>query len=278
VRHVRFFTPLAAAVGLAALLSYAGNGVAARTAPPAAPLAAVAAVAAVAATATGTATASTAGTSTPAPTGTVMASGSGAGTTAALWAGLPTRTRVKSGTPGDPVNIAFEGTQSQIMAAFQRISWVKADPLSVRDDIRLAKAFLAHRSYPTAPVSNLYLFNRPEDIAVEHELGSVSTRHHARFWDTGRQDAGTHMELWIGDCSEDTNVEPLRKHGIIVGTTHHIDPNLDRERDYIFALMKKAGLISGLVIEPGMGRTTNGRNAGGDPFYTDGRVDLVLLK
>jgi len=275
VRHVRFFTPLAAAVGLTALLSYAGNGVAARTAPTAAPLVAAAAGAA---TATGTATASRAGTPAPAPTGTVMASGSGAGATAALWGGVPTRTRVKSGTPGDPVNIAFEGTQSQIMAAFEKIGWVKADPLSVRDDIRLAKAFLAHQSYPTAPVSNLYLFNRPEDIAVEHELGSVSTRHHARFWDTGRQDAGTHMELWIGDCSEDTNVEPLRKHGIIVGTTHHIDPNLDRERDYIFALMKKASVISSLVIEPGMGRTTNGRNAGGDPFSTDGRVDLILLK
>jgi len=275
VRHVRFFTPLAAAVGLTALLSYAGNGVAARTAPTAAPLVAAAAGAA---TATGTATASRAGTPAPAPTGTVMASGSGAGATAALWGGVPTRTRVKSGTPGDPVNIAFEGTQSQIMAAFEKIGWVKADPLSVRDDIRLAKAFLAHQSYPTAPVSNLYLFNRPEDIAVEHELGSVSTRHHARFWDTGRQDAGTHMELWIGDCSEDTNVEPLRKHGIIVGTTHHIDPNLDRERDYIFALMKKAGVVSSLVIEPGMGRTTNGRNAGGDPFSTDGRVDLIILK
>jgi len=269
VRHVRFFTPLAAAIGLAALLSYAGNAVAARTAPTVAPLAAVA---------MGTATVSTAGTSTPAPIGTVMVSGSGAGATASLWAGLPTRTRVKSGTPGDPVNIAFEGTQPQIMAAFQRIGWVKADPLSLHNDIQLAKAFLAHRSYSTAPVSNLYLFNRPEDVAVEHELGSVSRRHHARLWDTGRQDAGTHMELWIGDCSQDTNVEPLRRHGIIVGTTHHIDPNLDRERDYIFALMKKAGVISSLVIEPGMGPTTNGRNAGGDPFSTDGRVDLIILK
>ncbi len=274
MRHVRFFTPLAAATGLALLLSYAGNGVATRTAPTGAPLIA----AANAATAVAVPTASTAGTPTPGPTQTVMASGSGAGATAALWAGLPTRTRVKSGTLGDPVNIAFEGTQSQITAAFQKIGWVEADPLSLHNDVRLARAFLAHRSYPTAPVSNLYLFNRPEDIAVEHELGSVSKRHHARFWDTGRQDAGTHKELWIGDCSQDTNVEPLRKHGIIVGTTHHIDPNLDRERDYIFGLMKGAGLISGLVIEPGMGRTTNGRNAGGDPFSTDGRVDLIILK
>jgi len=266
VRHVRFFTPLAAATGLALLLSYTGNGVAARAVPTGAPLV------------VGTATASTAGTPTPGPTRTVMASGSGAGATASLWSGLPTRTRVKAGTPGDPVNIAFEGTQSQITAAFQKIGWVEADPLSLHNDVRLARAFLAHRSYPTAPVSNLYLFNRPEDIAVEHELGSVSKRHHARFWDTGRQDAGTHKGLWIGDCSQDTNVEPLRKHGIIVGTTHHIDPNLDRERDYIFGLMKGASLISGLVIEPGMGPTTNGHNAGGDPFSTDGRVDLIILK
>ncbi len=276
MRHVRFFTPLIAAMGLTALAGYSGVGVGARATSPAVATATGAATAM--STATAGSTASTAGTPTLGPTQTVMASESGAGATASLWAGLPTRTRVKSGTPGDPVNIAFEGTQPQIMAAFQKIGWVKADPLSLRDDIRLARAFLAHRSYPTAPVSNLYLFNRPEDVAVEHELGSVSKRHHARFWDTGRQDAGTHKELWIGDCSQDTNVEPLRKHGIIVGTTHHIDPNLDRERDYIFGLMKGAGLVGSLVIEPGMGRTTNGRNAGGDPFSTDGRVDLIILK
>ena len=52
------------------------------------------------------------------------------------WTNLPARTHTHSGTLGDPVNIAFEGSRSQILAAFKAIGWVQADPLSARDDVR----------------------------------------------------------------------------------------------------------------------------------------------
>src|SRR5579871_4274106 len=174
------------------------------------------------------------------------------------WSGLPVRTTTHSHIAGDPINVGFEGSRAMILAAFTKIGWVQADPLSARDDARLAEDAILHRSYPTAPVSRLYLFGRQEDFAVEHELGSVSRRDHARFWDTGRQDLATHLELWIGDASRDIGIKALLRHHISIGTTHKIDGNLDAERSLIVTAMQQAGLVAAVVMEPGIGPTSNG--------------------
>lgn len=194
------------------------------------------------------------------------------------WSGLPVRTTTHGGVPGDPVNIAVEGSRAAIVAAFGKIGWLRADPLSPADDLRLARDAILHRRYPRAPVSNLYLFGRAEDFAVEHEIGSISRRDHARFWDTGRRDRATGLELWIGDASRDIAVKILFRHHHPVGTTHRIDGNVDAERNLIVSALRGAGLVATVAMEPGMGRTINGVNGGGDRFYTDGRVALVALK
>jgi len=199
-------------------------------------------------------------------------------TPAPPWAGLPVRTTTHGGTLGDPVNVALEGSQADILAAFGKIGWVRADPLSPKNDIKLAEAAVLRRSYPTAPVSNLYLFKRAEDFAVEHELGSVARRDHARFWDTRRRDPATGLQLWIGDASRDIGIKVLLRHKAPVGTTHKIDANLDAERGLIVAALKAANVVSTTVVEQGIGPTTDGRNGGGDRFYTDGKVDLIVLK
>lgn len=193
------------------------------------------------------------------------------------WSGLPMRPATHSGVAGDPINVGIEGSRAALLTAFHKIGWVQADPLSAGHDIHLAEAALLHRLYPTAPVSRLYLFGRPEDLAVERELGSVSRRDHARFWDTHRLDPVTHLELWIGDASRDVAVEVLRRHHIPIGTTHRIDPNVDAERDRIVSALRAAGLVRAVVMEPGIGRTENGRNGGGDRFFTDGRVAVIVL-
>lgn len=165
-----------------------------------------------------------------------------------------------------------------VIAAFARIGWVQADPLNVRDDVHLAEAAMFKRLYPRAPVSHLYLFNRPEDFAVERELGSVARRDHARFWDTGRTDPKTHLELWIGDASKDVAIKILFRHNVPIGTTHRIDPNIDAERDSIVQAMQARGMAPSVVNETGIGATTNGRNATGDRFFTDGNARVVVLQ
>jgi hypothetical protein len=122
------------------------------------------------------------------------------------------------------------------------------------------------------------LLGRRQDFAVEHELGSISRRDHARLWDTGRKDAAAGLELWIGDASRDIAVKVLFRHHLPVGTTHRIDANVDAERDLIVAALRQAGDVASVVMEPGMGRTLRAVNGGGDTFFTDGRVAVVVLK
>jgi hypothetical protein len=194
------------------------------------------------------------------------------------WRGLPTRTLTSSGAAGDPVNVGFEGSRAQILAAFKAIGWVEADPLSLKSDARLAVDAVTHRLYPSAPVSKLFLFRRAEDFAVEHELGSVARRDHARFWDTGRKDTATGLEIWIGDAARDIGIEVLRKHGIPVGTTHKIDANVDGERSLIVNDLKGAGSVTAVIMEPGMGAVKNAVNGEGDHFSTDGKAALIILR
>jgi hypothetical protein len=195
------------------------------------------------------------------------------------WKGLPTRTTVnpRSGA-GNAINVAFEGPLSRILGDFNKIGWVRADPLSLKNDDRLARAALHHGKYPTAPVSRQYLFGRIEDFAVERELGSVSMRDHARFWDTGKQDPSTHLELWIGAASRDIAIKIVRKHRSLFGTTHKIDGHIDTERNLIVTSMQKVRVVSTVIMEPGVGHVTNMRTGGGDLITTDGKAALIVLK
>lgn len=198
------------------------------------------------------------------------------------WRGVPLDTRTMAGTPGDPINVAFEGSRSTILAAFHAIGWVQADPLSRRDDLRLVRDVLEGKRYPAAPVSALYLFGRPEDIAVEHELGSVTRRDHARLWDTNRIDPRTGETLWIGDAARDIAIEVVRKHGFTygfpIGTTHRIGPNIDAERHGIVSAMREAGVVQVVVMEPGIGPTTDGRNGENNRYSTDGKVAVIVVR
>jgi hypothetical protein len=194
------------------------------------------------------------------------------------WDGLPMRTATRHGIPGDPVNLAFEGSKEALLAAFDTLGLQVADALGMRSDLRIAAAAVRHKSYATAPVSSLFLFGRAEDLAIEYELGSVAQRHHARFWATGRQDPATQLDLWLGGVSTDIGIEALRRHHLPVGTTHRIDPDLDAARDILMSVLVEAGLVDAVVKRRGIGATSDGRNGGGDPFFTDGEVMVMVLK
>jgi hypothetical protein len=188
------------------------------------------------------------------------------------------RTATRKGVPGDPINVAIEGSQEMLLAAFDTLGLMVADALAMRSDLRIATAAIRHKSYTTAPVSSLYLFDRAQDLAIEYELGSVAQRHHARFWATGRQDAATQLDLWLGGVSTDIGIEVLHRHHLPTGTTHRVDPDLDAARDELMIVLVEAGLVDAVVKRPGIGPTSDGRNGGGDPFFTDGDVAVMVLK
>ncbi len=98
---------------------------------------------------------------------------------------FPRRTQTKSGADGDPINMVFVGSQEQILHSFQQAGWLIPDPITPQTAEKIAAASLAHRSYPTAPVSNLYVFGRVQDLAFEKSTNDVQNRGHIRLWKTG---------------------------------------------------------------------------------------------
>src|SRR5690349_12617750 len=79
----------------------------------------------------------------------------------------PLITHTQSGADGDPINVILVGNENQIKQSFQKAGWLVPDPITAESTAKIIADTLAHKSYPTAPVSNLYVFGRVQDLAFE---------------------------------------------------------------------------------------------------------------
>jgi hypothetical protein len=187
---------------------------------------------------------------------------------------FPKVTTNADGIPGDPLNVGLIGTHAEVMAAFAAAGWHQAARLGLRSDLEIAESVVIDRPDPNAPVSNLYLWGRPEDLAFEQAVGtSARERQHVRFWrtdETGRDG----RPLWTGSASFDRSVGFSHLTGQI---THHIAPDIDAERDRLMADLAAAGQLQTTYQVTGVGPTLNGHNAEGDRYFTDGEVTIGVL-
>jgi hypothetical protein len=182
----------------------------------------------------------------------------------------PKITHTQSGAEGDPLNLVFIGSKDQITHSFQQAGWLIPDSITLQTSEKIAVASLAHRSYPTAPVSNLYVFGRVQDLAFEKPTNDVANRGHIRLWKTetliGRQ------LVWIGQASYDSGIE-------LSGTnhlpTHHIAPTVDLERNAVGADLGKSGLVKEEADAAFTPPIVYARNGGGDYYASDGEVLVI---
>lgn len=182
-------------------------------------------------------------------------------------------TRTGSGLPGDPLDIALVGSMRDIFLALHAAGWGPADALSFESSVRIALDTLFNKPDPQAPVSSLYLFGRKEDLAFEKPVGhSPKERHHIRLWKT--QELRDGREMWVGSATHDTGVELSRTTGQV---THHIAADVDTERDMLVAELSAAKHVMEVTWIEGYQTVLKGRNGGGDPWFTDGRLPVVTL-
>ena len=188
--------------------------------------------------------------------------------------GNTTRTVTSAGIPGDPLNVAFVGSEQALHDKMLKAGWFPADPITLRSSLRIAKDSVLHKPYPDAPVSDLFVYGRRQDVAFEQaEGGDPSKRHHVRFWLADTQDdAG--RPLWIGAATYDAGVGVSHTTGQI---THHIAAEVDKERDKLIADLQQTG---SLIIQwiDSFQPIHEGRNGGGDRFVTDGKLGVVEVK
>jgi hypothetical protein len=184
-------------------------------------------------------------------------------------------TATGDGHPGDPLNVALIGTAEQLQRLLLAAGYAPADPLTWKSSLGIGEAAVLGRPYTQAPVSNLYLFGRKQDFAFERAVGdSPRRRHHVRFWKTPAA-AGESRPLWVGQTSFDQSVGISHATGQI---THHISPDVDAERDYLFGRLRATARLESDEVVPDFHRTRFGINGGGDRWITDGSLYLGTIR
>lgn len=188
---------------------------------------------------------------------------------------LDMRTTTTQGIPGDPINVGLVGGKVEVLQAFAAAGWRPADAITLKSSIEIGLSVALHLRDPNAPVSTLIYDGRPQDLAFEKPLGgSADQRHHVRFWRSDPLTPGGDGPLWLGAASFDRGVGFSHDTGQI---THHIGPDVDAERDLVISDLAHAGWIRSTYQVEGSGATEDGRNGGGDRFFTDGKAEIGVL-
>lgn len=184
-------------------------------------------------------------------------------------------TYTAEGIPSDPLNVALVGTRLQVLSAMRAAGWHRADGISFRSGWRDARSVLFDRPYPTAPMSTQYLWNRPQDFAFEQTVGgSPRRRHHVRFWRVNSP-VSPGETLWLGAATYDLSVGVSHFTGEVM---HHIDPDVDAERDKLVFDLKRAGKLALIRQLEEFQARGPGQNGGGDVYRTDGRLMVCVLQ
>lgn len=177
---------------------------------------------------------------------------------------------------GDPLNLVIVGDGLHVLATLVRQGWDLTETMR-RDTVWRTIASSVFRSqYRTSPVSPLYLFERPQDAALQKTRGSVDERNHLRLWLAPVTLNG--RKVWVGQISRDIGVRFSRKTFV----THKIDPYIDEARLYISLDIAASRSLQAVGYVKGVGysdRESPHFNYTKDPFYTDGlRVVLIFGK
>ena len=185
-----------------------------------------------------------------------------------------TRSVTAAGIPGDPLNVAFVGSEEALLRAMAAARWVPADPITWKSSIRIAVSSVARKPYTEAPVSDLLVNGKKQDLAFEQaSSGDPSKRHHVRFWKMNEEDL-LDRPLWVGAATYDSSVGLSRTTGQV---THHIAADIDQERDKLVADVERLEGVSIKWIDS-FQHGSEGRNGGGDRYFTDRRLAVIEVE
>jgi len=191
-----------------------------------------------------------------------------------LFSKIPRRIGDKDGNPGDMVNFLILGSEAATQRVFTTAGWVKVDA-DVKDTVLHGiLGGLSKESYLTMPMSQLYLFGRPQDYGWAHAepISVVRSRNHLRIWKAPFQVRGE--TLWVGAATHDIGFELDQRNN---GITHKIDPDIDLERDYIEKTLSSTGLVAEVSHILPDNPIKEAKTATGGTFHSNGQVLVLKL-
>jgi len=190
---------------------------------------------------------------------------------------LPCCTLSRSGNnQGDPLNLVLIGHAEDVFHALVQRGWDETETIHVRSLLKSAASFLFGAQYRYSPVSALYLFGRPQDVALQKARSTLHQRNHLRLWLAPLRFDG--LPVWVGQISRDIGVKITRRSPTLF--THKIDPDVDEARDYLLQDLAYSQRLARFGYLGGVG--ANGpdeqrENLTGDPYFTDGRRVVMLI-
>lgn len=175
----------------------------------------------------------------------------------------------------EPISLVLVGSENDILGAFNRAGWARADPPTPVRVLQEGIAALRNIADQTGPATPAFFMDRPQNFTFEKPDAaspSIRRRHHTRLWPTQYCLVPDCRRVWVATASFDVGMELSPR---LYLPTHRIDPALDNERTLIADELMKAGATrEGIVtVSP----PQHGKNAGGDPFWTDGRAVVLVM-
>ena len=184
---------------------------------------------------------------------------------------LPRFSAKMTGATQAPVSLIFLGSGCELLEVFSAAGWHAAERITPRTALRAFGRGVLNRPYHCAPVFPSFLDGKLHDVAFQQTNpgGSSRRRHHARWWLTDFTCEG--KQVWVATASYDAGVGVGRLFPMPI---HHIDPNIDAERDYIAGSLGATGLVR-VTQEVRVTEPMSGRNAAGDHFYSRGMAFVL---
>ena len=196
------------------------------------------------------------------------------GVTPDLLGSIPRRVSDRQGNPGDMVNILIVGTKEQVLHVFTTAGWVRVDSDVQSTVIAGLIDTIQKKDYLTMPMSTLYLFNRPQDYGFAHAepVRVAMSRNHLRVWESSHSIGG--RPVWCVAATHDIGFERDERNN---GITHKIDPDIDKEREYVNDTLSGTGLVIAREHIAPPDPLTEARTATGGSFRSDGRILVLVL-
>ncbi|HEY5780956.1 MAG TPA: LssY C-terminal domain-containing protein [Lysobacter sp.] len=176
---------------------------------------------------------------------------------------------------GDPLNLVVVGGLDDALPALVRRGWRPTEQKWSGSIMKMMTSAISGERYAYAPVSDLYLFGRAQDLALQKARDNIHQRNHLRLWLSPMRYQG--KQVWVGQISRDIGSR-LTIHSPTL-TTHKIDPDVDEARSALGEDMAysqgltKVGYAKGVGAAP---KSSPRENLTTDPYYTDG-LRLVLV-
>ena len=177
---------------------------------------------------------------------------------------------------GDPLNLVIIGGLDDAFPSLVRRGWSPTEQTWKGSVMRTMSSALSRERYPYAPISDLYLYGRPQDIALQKARDNIHQRNHLRLWRSPMRYRG--RPVWLGQISRDIGSR-LTIHSPTF-TTHKIDADVDEAalaltEDLVYSQgLRAIGFVGGVGAAP---KDAPRENLTTDPYYTRGLRTVLFF-